>query len=597
MKRTILLILMIGIFFSLTGCKNKNKHEHKLVNFEEKLPTCTDKGYEAYEKCEECDYTTYQEIDKLGHSLEHHELIDATCTLEGMQEYWYCTECETYFNDEFGTSKTSYNDLKINKIEHSDKNSDLICDYNCGKILLNKEALQQIINNTLSLNKVTIKENYIPTADETLYYLDDNLLYLNNYLGEMYYYTTENVTYLFKKTTNWSKTITSEVLTYNITSIFSDKYNLEVASDISLFDCTYGLFEGETMFSYTNSSNTTIDIKLNDAATLLEGIYIHDEYGNIISMFELTYGENSEILSMIDEINSNMDGYEYNVLSNTYLVYSSNGILNATSNAKKNSSSENPATFKLMNDIVVEAKKNEYDQIEYAILIETGNIIIDLNGNQLSALNSPFSVIQIGKEWGELCDAVVTIEDNSSNQNGKILAEYIGIYNQGGTLIFNNGIIEVNNTIGDWVANGICMYLGTLTINGGLIVVNSVSEMWITAGIYFEGNGGTLTMNDGYICVNGPFAEGLHLRSTNYINGGTIESNKTHIYSDKPINFGTNDEGIGVTFIGGLKSFNTLNSLLTEGVGYYDANGNLIEVGDDVKEIVDKGDITIKKLN
>ena len=87
------------------------------------------------------------------------------------------------------------------------------------------------------------------------------------------------------------------------------------------------------------------------------------------------------------------------------------------------------------------------------------------------------------------------------------------------------------------------------------------------------------------------------LRSTNYINGGTIESNKNHIYSDKPIYFGTNNEGIGVTFIGGLKSFNTLNSLLTEGVGYYDANGNLIEVGDDVKEIVDKGDITIKKLN
>ena len=61
------------------------------------------------------------------------------------------------------------------------------------------------------------------------------------------------------------------------------------------------------MFSYTNSSNTTIDIKLNDAATLLEGIYIYDEYGNLISMFELTYGENSEILGMIDEINSKLE--------------------------------------------------------------------------------------------------------------------------------------------------------------------------------------------------------------------------------------------------------------------------------------------------
>lgn len=73
-----------------------------------------------------------------------------------------------------------------------------------------------------------------------------------------------------------------------------------------------------------------------------------------------------------------------------------------------------------------------------------------------------------------------------------------------------------------------------------------------------------------------------------------------HISGDKlktKIYLGTNAEGIGATFIGGINSFLTLNSLLSEGVGYYDANGNLIEVADNLTEIIDQGDITIKRNN
>ena len=56
------------------------------------------------------------------------------------------------------------------------------------------------------------------------------------------------------------------------------------------------------------------------------------------------------------------------------------------------------------------------------------------------------------------------------------------------------------------------------------------------------------------------------------------------------------EEGNGVTFVGGIKSHFTLNLLLSEDLGYYDADGNLVEIADDVTKIIDKGDITVKKL-
>ena len=40
---------------------------HDIIQVEEKAPTCTEVGWEAYEHCTECDYTTYKEIPALGH--------------------------------------------------------------------------------------------------------------------------------------------------------------------------------------------------------------------------------------------------------------------------------------------------------------------------------------------------------------------------------------------------------------------------------------------------------------------------------------------------------------------------------------------------
>lgn len=585
---------------------------HNLVHHELIDPSCTEDGTIEYWYCTKCETKFSDEdgtysisdaelyIEAHGHSIVYSEYTGESCDSEGLEEHWYCNLCGTYFTDEDGTQIIEFEELVISKKEHIDLNEDYICDHGCGEVLLQKDNIQQIIGNTLTSTKVTVKEKYVPGATDVLYYFDENLLYIldNRFGDEKYYYTEEETTYLLTKEGEWSKEIVTEEINYNL-SYLLEKFNFDISNELSLYKCNYGIFNGETMFEYTNSSETKVLIKLNVDYTLLEGLYICDEYNNIIYMYEIIYGENEEISNTLEDINNFIDGYKYNETTNIYNVYSSQGILDAVDLAEVSGTTENPAIIKLMNDIAIEAVVDEQSGlIIYAILIESGNIIIDLYGHELSATNNPNSIIQIGNEWGQVCNAIVTIQDSSTTQNGKIYAPYIGINSLGGTLIFNSGTIEVNNTIGDWVAIGIEFYLGSVTMNGGSILVNNVTDSWQSSGVREAGEGGTFTMNEGYISATAEGAIALYLRKTACINGGTITTNGDHIWSSDIINLGTNESSIGATFIGGIKSSKTLNSILklTDGVGYYDTNGNLIEVSDDIKEITEKGDITVKKI-
>ncbi len=104
---------------------------HELIHHEAKAPTCTESGYEAYDTCTGCDYTTYKEIaktahqyvetvfaptctvkgytthtcsvcgdnyidryvDALGHARVHHDGKAATCTESGYEAYDTCSRC------------------------------------------------------------------------------------------------------------------------------------------------------------------------------------------------------------------------------------------------------------------------------------------------------------------------------------------------------------------------------------------------------------------------------------------------------------------------------------------------------------------------
>ncbi len=67
-------------------------HKGTLVHVGRLSPYCTDIGWEAYEYCTACDYTTYVEIPPLGHRFEGSDI----CSVCGERSYRYDEETNTY---------------------------------------------------------------------------------------------------------------------------------------------------------------------------------------------------------------------------------------------------------------------------------------------------------------------------------------------------------------------------------------------------------------------------------------------------------------------------------------------------------------------
>lgn len=72
----------------------KDPNNHDLVHFRAKAPTCTEIGWNAYEGCSRCDYTTYAELPALNHALVQHEAQAPTCTKIGWNAYETCSRCD-----------------------------------------------------------------------------------------------------------------------------------------------------------------------------------------------------------------------------------------------------------------------------------------------------------------------------------------------------------------------------------------------------------------------------------------------------------------------------------------------------------------------
>jgi len=67
---------------------------HDLIFYEGQAPTCTKDGFESYQKCSRCEYSTFVSIDATGHTLEHLEAKAPTCVETGYNAYEYCLFCE-----------------------------------------------------------------------------------------------------------------------------------------------------------------------------------------------------------------------------------------------------------------------------------------------------------------------------------------------------------------------------------------------------------------------------------------------------------------------------------------------------------------------
>ena len=87
--------------------------QHDLKQHAAKAPTCTEKGWNAYETCSRCDYTTYTELTALNHALVNHDAKAPTCTEIGWDAYKTCSR--------LGCNYTTYQEipaLKHDLVQH-----------------------------------------------------------------------------------------------------------------------------------------------------------------------------------------------------------------------------------------------------------------------------------------------------------------------------------------------------------------------------------------------------------------------------------------------------------------------------------------------
>ena len=89
-------------------------NNHDLVHHDAKAPACTEIGWDEYDTCSRCDYTTYQEIPALKHNLVHHDAKAPTCTETGWEEYDTCSRCDY-------TTKVELLALKHDLVHHDAK--------------------------------------------------------------------------------------------------------------------------------------------------------------------------------------------------------------------------------------------------------------------------------------------------------------------------------------------------------------------------------------------------------------------------------------------------------------------------------------------
>ena len=87
--------------------------KHEIINVPAKSATCTEIGWNAYEKCSRCSYTTYVEIPALKHDLTQIPAKAATCTEIGWNAYEKCSRCSYTTYVELPMSDHTYSSVVV----------------------------------------------------------------------------------------------------------------------------------------------------------------------------------------------------------------------------------------------------------------------------------------------------------------------------------------------------------------------------------------------------------------------------------------------------------------------------------------------------
>ncbi len=136
-------------------CQNNTNHTytvvepklgHDEIEHDAQAATCEDFGWNAYVTCSRCDYTTYEEIDALGHDYDEGVVTtNPTCTEKGVKTF-------TCQNDNSHTYTKP-----VDALGHIDEDNNGYCDReSCKELICNHEGYE---------TKVTDKKDATCTED------------------------------------------------------------------------------------------------------------------------------------------------------------------------------------------------------------------------------------------------------------------------------------------------------------------------------------------------------------------------------------------------------------------------------------------------
>ena len=335
-------------------------------------------------------------------------------------------------------------------------------------------------------------------------------------------------------------------------------------------------------------------------STLIAGLEAGKHYN-----FHLTVGKDAVGISyvrVLDWDEEEIDGgmaeevpptYIYDATTNTYKVYQGDYLQTAIDEAEVTGTAENPATVKIMADMEITGVPDKYGHVDQNILVDAGVIILDLNGHLVKGMTDRHGI--------NITDyATLTIDDSSESKQGKFMCKDHVLYmDEHAKLIINNGTFENWAESYDELEGVVLRGLGwdwRAIINGGTFVsVNYVIMMSATVEI----NGGTFIGENYALDISNGSNEPININGGSFV-GGNYD---LFIYSEDgavPAFLSANAEtGVGATFPGGLTidydEPKTLNDIIMDGVGYFDAEGNQITEGLDGTNIA--GDVTVKRIH
>ena len=309
---------------------------HTLSTHKAKDPTCTENGWNEFEECANCDYTTFEEIIALGHTVVIREAQAPTCTAEGWDTYGECLTCG--FN----------NRVILPIIDHTLENGKCV---NCG---FTNKAVDLVCNsssvliNGSSVYKVTLYAQIYGNMDITGVGLYDSN---GNYYGTMY----DDGMY----SSNGDELSGDLVYTLIVSlQISSETEYTFVASTIGADALTSNYYT-------VTFINAISDEELDDMEELDD--YIEQDVFGQQGFDELDENEQKEVvsnqLSKLEEENLIADGsIVYNSDNNTFTFQYESGALGAIAINGFGNTSEYTMNLDLV-DINAEAINSEIDAI------------------------------------------------------------------------------------------------------------------------------------------------------------------------------------------------------------------------------------------